>query len=68
VIRGTPQALVVGKHEHDLRTRGKGMLGGNQKATFIIQGRTCKGSISPESFERFQSWQLVKTIPQAIAA
>jgi len=68
VTIGSHEALVVGKHEFDVEPGGKVVLGNNLKATFTIKGKAYKGSISPQSLERFQSWKMGTSIPLAIAA
>jgi hypothetical protein len=68
VKRGTHEAVVVRRHELEIQPGNKVMIGKEIKATFAIDGKTHKGTILPQSLERFQQWKHGSVIPAALAA
>lgn len=65
---GGNEVRVATRAEFDIAENGKVLIGKSLKATFTIRGKTMKGTLSPESFERFQLWKTGVVIPRAIAA
>jgi membrane-bound ClpP family serine protease len=65
---GGNEVKVASRAEFDIAENGKVLIGKSLKATFTIRGKAMKGTLSPESFERFQFWKTGVVIPRAIAA
>ena len=65
---GGNEVRVATRDEFDIAENGKVLIGKSLKATFTIRGKAMKGTLSPESFERFQLWKTGVVIPRAIAA
>jgi len=65
---GQNQAVLAARHEFDIEPGKKVMIGNNLNATFTIKGKTHKGTLSPQSLERYQTWKLGTHIPRALAA
>jgi len=65
---GGNEVKVATRAEFDIAENGKVLIGKSLKATFTIGGKAMKGTLSPESFERFQLWKTGVVIPRAIAA
>lgn len=65
---GQNQAVMALRHEFNIEPGKKVMIGNNLNATLTIKGKTHKGSLSPQSLERYQTWKLGTHIPRAIAA
>jgi hypothetical protein len=65
---GGREVKVAARGEIDIAERGKVLIGKSLKATITLRGKTLKGNIPPESYERFQQWKTGVVIPRAIAA
>lgn len=65
---GGNEVRVATRAEFDIAENGKVLIGKSLKATFTVRGKAMKGTLSPESFERFQLWKTGVVIPRAIAA
>ncbi len=51
------EALFVRRGEANIASKGKVLLGKSLKASFQIGGRKFKGTIPPESMQRFEAWK-----------
>lgn len=65
---GGREVRVAARGEIDIAENGKVLIGRSLKATFTIRGKAMKGTIPPESYERFQQWKTGVVLPRAIAA
>jgi len=65
---GGREVKVAARDEIDIAESGKVLIGKSLKATITIRGKAMKGTIPPESYERFQQWKTGVVIPRAIAA
>lgn len=62
------EVRVCGKDAFDVVDLGKTMLGKTRKVEFRVSGKAWKGTIGPESLERFQQWKTGVVVPQPYAA
>lgn len=65
---GGREVKVAAREEFDIAENGKVLIGNARKATITVRGKVMKGTIPPESYERFQQWKTGVVIPRAIAA
>lgn len=65
---GGREVRVAARDEFDIAEQGKVLIGKSLKATITIRGKAAKGTIPPESYERFQQWRTGVIVPRAIAA
>jgi hypothetical protein len=65
---GGAEVRVSSRDAIEIEDRGKVMLGKSRKATIRIGAKTLKGTIKPESLQRFQQWKGGFVLPEAIAA
>lgn len=65
---GGREVKVAARDEIDVAENGKVLIGRSLKATITVRGKAMKGTIPPESYERFQQWKTGVVLPRAIAA
>ena len=65
---GGREVKVAARGEIDIAETGKVLIGRSLKATVTVRGKAMKGTIPPESYERFQQWKTGVVLPRAIAA
>jgi hypothetical protein len=66
--QGGLELRLCGRDELDIEDTGKAMLSKTRNVKLRIGAKESKGSMSPESFERFRQWKHGVSIPRAIAA
>ena len=65
---GSHEVILADRHEFDIEPGDKVVIGKNRKASITIKGKTHKGTVSPESLERFQAWKSGVPLAESYAA